>query len=164
MTDQWSNTWQKPTNPLDALSRDEVLVRWQELQQALARAKEAEMEMRKYVVSRAFPDPKEGMNTLELGNGYELKAGVKFNYNLVDNVNVEAILAKIETIGNSGKFVAERLVSWTPHFLLTEYRQLQADAETGSEEAKAILSEVNKMIVITDAAPTLTIKEPKAKK
>ena len=169
----WSNEWTGsswPTaqhidtsNPLDKLSQDELLVLWQSKKDALAKAKDDEMDLRKYIVGRAFPDKQEGMNTIELGNGYELKATVKFNYNLADNNIVEKTLDKIAKIGNQGAFIAERLVSWTPSFKLTEYRDLVA-AGPVSAEAQEILSAIGEMLVITDAAPTLVLKEPKVKK
>lgn len=157
-----SNWLPQSANPLDALSQDQLLMKHVALKQALEQAKEAEMDLRKYIVNRAFPQKQEGTNTLELGNGYELKATVKFNYKLADNDTVEKTLDAIAATGNQGSFIAERLVGWTPNFHLTEYRKLQEDAAI-SAEAKAILELVNVMLTITDAAPTLTVKEPKVK-
>jgi hypothetical protein len=75
---------------------------------------------------------------------------------------VWAGLERIENLGNQGKFIAERLVSWHPSFLVTEYRQLQEDAEKeGSNFAKDALKIINEFLVITDAAPSLEIREPK---
>src|SRR5882672_4797002 len=100
----WNNSWLPPSyadpsiagqqlintsNPLDLLSQDELLVKHMSLKQAVEQAKEAEMELRKYIVNRAFPAKTEGVNTLELGNGYQLKAKVTFHYNLADNETVE---------------------------------------------------------------------------
>lgn len=176
MNNNWSNEWATPTaiapvseppkqfNPWDHMTQDELLVRHQQLKDALDKAKADEMELRKYIVNRAFPNKVEGTNTLELGNGYELKAGIKFNYKLLDNKVVDDCLDRISKIGNQGSFVAERLVSWTPNFLLTEYRELQEHAKEGHLEAQTILKITNEMLDITDAAPTLTIKEPKGKK
>jgi hypothetical protein len=152
-----------PSNPLDAKSQDELLVLWQAKKDALAKAKDDEMDLRKYIVSRAFPQAAEGTNTVELGNGYALKAVVKFNYNLADNDTVERTLDKIAKIGNQGAFIAERLVSWTPSFKLTEYRNL-VEAGPVSAEAQEILAAIGEMLVINDAAPTLEIKEPRKKK
>lgn len=148
---------------LDELSRDEVLQLWRSTKEMLETAKQAEMEMRKYVVSRAFPKPEEGVNTLDLGNGYKLKAGVKFNYNLKEISIVKEVLGRIAQVGNQGAFIAERLVKWEASFLLTEFRKLESDAEAGSEEAKVILKEVHNMLNIVPAAPTLEIKAPKVK-
>jgi len=152
------------SDPRDLLDRDQVLMQWQVAKDAIEKAKAAEMEWREYVVKRAFPQKQEGTNTLELGNGYELKAVVKFNYNLADNQTVDKVLDDISKIGNEGTFIAERLVSWKPSFLLTEYRALQASAESGSAIAQQILAKIGEMLTVTDAAPTVSIKEPKRKK
>lgn len=157
-------TQAKPTNPWDAKTEDEVLLHWQSLQQQLSALKEAEIEFRKYVVSRAFPAKNEGMNTKDLGNGYALKATVKYNYNLsVSNEQIEDALDRIAKIGNRGTVVAERLISWKPSFLLTEYRLLEEEKDT-SNDAKEILDIVNSIITISEATPSLDIKEPKDKK
>jgi len=150
-------------NPLDSLSQDQVLLKWQQAKDALAKAKDFELELRKYVVSRAFPDRTEGMNTIELGAGYALKAGVKFNYTLdSDNAKVEAALDAIAKVGNQGSFIADRLVVWRASFLLTEYRELCKDDAT--EDQKVIRRIIESVLTITDAAPTLEIKAPKDKK
>lgn len=145
-------------------SRDEVLLEWDNRKKALDKAKSDEMEFRKYVVSRAFPNPTEGTNTVELENDYNLKAVVKFNYNLdASNDKIEEALDRIAKIGNRGIVVAERLIKWTPSFLLTEYRLLEEE-KNESNDAKKILKIIQEFLVITEGAPTLTIVEPKAKK
>lgn len=154
----------QPSNPLAGMNEDQLLMLWDQKKKAIEVAKEEEMELRKYIVARAFPKKTEGINTKELGNGYQLKADVKYNYNLADNDKVEACLNKIAAMGNSGAFVADRLISWKPSFLLTEYRQLCEDKLKGDKIASDMLMIVNEMLTITEAAPTLTIKEPKAKK
>lgn len=151
------------TNPLDAMTQDQVLLKWQELKDAVEKAKEAEMEMRKYIVKRAFPNATEGTNKIELGQGYELKAVVKYNYNLDPDLDkVEAALDDIANLGNEGAFLADRLVKWSASFLLTEYRKLSEPDAT--EIQKKIKKRIDEVLTITDAAPTLEIKEPKAKK
>lgn len=154
----------KSLNPWDNMNEDALLLLWQSKKDAIEKAKAEEMDLRKYIVKREFPKPSEGMNTKELGAGYQLKAAVKYNYKLADNDTVEDVLNKISKLGNEGSFIASRLVSWTPNFLLTEYRQLQEDAGKGDNFAKLALDEVNKMLVISEAAPTLEIKAPKTKK
>lgn len=154
----------KSLNPLDAMSEDDLLMLWDSRKKSIEQAKESEMELRKYIVSRAFPNKKEGMNNKDLGNGYTLKAGVKYNYNLADNDTVEKCLDEIAKIGNQGGFIADRLVSWQPSFLITEYRALQEEKDKGDRTAIEILSVINEMLTITESAPTLEIKAPKAKK
>lgn len=147
------------------MSEDDLLMQWNIAKQQVEYAKAHEMELRKHIVSRAFPAKHEGTNTKELGNGYSLKAGVKFNYNLdPDNKKVEEALDRIGKIGNQGGFIAERLVSWKPSFLLTEYRVLCDEAKEGSDTAKSILKEIHSVLTISEAAPTLEIREPKVKK
>lgn len=165
----WQSSWTNnsppvSSNPYDAMNEDQLLMEHKKLQDELSALKEREMELRKYIVNRAFPKKEEGTNTKELGNGYELKAVVKYNYKLAENQIVEATLDEIAKLGNEGSFIADRLVGWTPTFYKTEYNKLIDDAAAGSETAKKILKLTENMLTITDAAPTLTIKEPKVKK
>lgn len=163
----YSNPWPSnptPASPWDSMNEDALLMLWQQTKTDIETAKEKEMELRKYIVKREFPKAQEGMNTKELGNGFELKAGVKFNYNLADNDIVEQCLNHIASLGNEGPFIADRLVGWAPSFKLTEYRLLCEAKDKGDERATSILNIVNKMLTITEAAPELKIKEPKGKK
>lgn len=159
----WSANWAQPTDKRDAMLQDDLLTMHENLKARVTALKEEELELRKYIVNRAFPEKKEGMNVLPLGNGYELKAKIAFNYKLADNDTVERTLDKIAAVGNSGPFVAERLVSWSASFLLTEYRNLVAAADH-SQEAQEILSLIGEMLTVNEAAPTLEIKAPKVKK
>jgi hypothetical protein len=151
-------------NPWDNMNEDQLLLEWQKKKDAIEVAKAEEMDLRKYIVKREFPKAQEGTNTKELGQGYQLKAGIKYNYNLADNDTVEDCLNKISKLGNEGTFIAERLVSWKPSFLLTEYRALQESKEKGEKFAGEVLNIVNQMLTITEGAPTLEIKAPKSKK
>lgn len=147
-----------------SIDRDGVLLLWQKSKEWLDKYKSLEMDLRKIAVKLTVTEPKEGMNTVELGNGYQAKAQIKYNYKLGANDVVETCLNEIASIGNEGAFIADRLVSWTPNFLLTEYRSLQEEATKGNETAQKILKVTEKMLTITEAAPTLEIKQPKEKK
>jgi hypothetical protein len=128
--------------------------------------KEEEMMLRKIAVVELVPAKTEGATNVELGNGFKAKIVNNYNYKLdSDNEKIWSCLDKISKVGNRGSFIAERLVSWTPNFLKTEYTTLKEAAESGSEDAKAILAIINaEMLTVTEAAPTLDIIEPKAKK
>ncbi len=145
-------------DPRANLTNDQVLQAWEHSKAALNNAKEAEMEWRKYAATRHFQQPAEGVNTLELNNGYELKYTRKLNYKLLDNDTVDKCVDRIAKID---KGVADRLISWTPSFLLTEYRKLEED---NSEQSRQMLSLCHVMLEINEAAPTLAIKEPKKAK
>lgn len=149
------------SNPLDSMNEDALLLLWQQKKNAIEIAKTEEMDLRKYIVKREFPKADEGMNVKELGQGYQLKAAIKYNYNLADNDTVEATLEKLSTLGNAGSAISDRLVSWKPNFLLTEYRQLIEDKDKGSKFADEALKIITEMLTITEGAPTLEIKEPK---
>lgn len=153
-----------PSNPLDAMNEDQLLMLWSEKKKAIEAAKEEELDLRKYIVDRAFPKKEEGMNNKELGNGYVLKAGVKYNYNLSDNDTVEKCLNHISALGNDGPFIADRLVGWKPTLHLTEYRELCDKKEKGDECSTKIVSIINQMLTISEGSPSLEIKAPKSKK
>lgn len=144
------------------LNSDGLLMLHQTLKAQLDHFKEREMTYRKVTAKVLVPNAHEGMNTVELGNGYQAKVAVKYNYKLdSDNDKIWEGLDKIKALGNEGSFVSDRLVSWQPNFLLTEYRQLQEDAEKGSQFAKDALRVIEGFLTISEAAPTLEIKEPK---
>ena len=153
-----------PATKWDTLTNDEKLMAWNKLKLDIEDLKADEMDLRKLIVRSAFPEAVEGTNTLELGNGYKLKGVVKYNYKLPDNDKVEAGLKKLETLGNEGAFIADRLVGWTPKFLLSEFRTLQEDKEKGSKFAADALSIIYEFLIIEEASPTLEIKEPSKKK
>lgn len=162
MPDEWNNP--TPADPRDLLDRDTVLLSWQQAQEVLAAAKVTEMEWRKYCVKRAFPMPNEGVNTLPLGNGYELKGTVKYNYKLDKDIHkVFDVQTRIAGMGNRGSLIADKLFSWKVDFLTTEYKALLKEKDE-SEEARQILTVVNEVLIIEDAAPELKIKPPKEKK
>src|SRR6266852_2839487 len=117
------------------LDQDGMLMLWQRSKEMLDHWKALEMEWRKICAAFLVPEPikHEGINTVPLGAGFEAKVGIKLNYKLnPDNEVVWAGLDRVKALGNEGTFIADRLVSWSPNFLLTEYRQLQEDAEKGS--------------------------------
>lgn len=181
INDAWNNPWSAPapekpswlTPNIEAslgmqnypINQDGMLMMWKAAESELKRLKELEMEYRKICVAFLTPTKPEGTTNVDLGSNYTAKVVNKYNYTLKENDKVNSALDKIAKIGNQGAFIAERLVSWTPNFLKTEYTTLQEEADKGSQDAKAILEIVNsEMLTITDAAPTLEIKEPKAKK
>lgn len=136
----------------DQYSNDSLIMFWKKTKEEADQKKEFEMTLRKEVVKRLFPNKSEGTNTIELGNGYQLKCVIKQSYK-IDNKNVDSILDEIAKAGNEGSFIAERLVTWSASLSLTEYRELDP-------KYKLIF---DKVLTINDAAPVLEIREPKRK-
>lgn len=144
------------------VKRDFLLQKWEESKTALETAKADEMAARKSFVDFSFdPNKKEGTERIELHNGYEAKAVKKLNYTFKSydpNIEVadavDITLQKLEALSPEGKFVANRLVKWTPSLSLSEYREL-------NPEFKAI---VDTVIETKEGAPTLEIIAPKGSK
>lgn len=164
-----SAPWPSAPKPI---TLDEALMKWDAAKKALEVAKETEMEARKLAFALGFgADAKEGTNTRELGNGYELKGVKKLNYKLKapadysgDTVDaVDDCIERFGRISNEGEFIAERLFKFSVDMSVSEYRKLVEEAEYSAPK-KAMLAELNKILEITEGAPTLEIKEPKAKK
>lgn len=145
------------------LSGDGILMLWERTKTILTNAKNDEMSIRKVAVKVFVPQPREGINTVDLGGGYQLKAGVNFSYTLDSDINkVSEIHAQIATYGNYGHIIAPKIFKFSADLVLSEYRLLEEDASTYPEIA-AIKKLVDSVLTKTDKAPTLDIKEPKKK-
>jgi len=145
-------------------ARDAVILAWRDKAEQLERLKAEELIARN-AVAKLFSDPKEGTNTIALGNGYELKYVHSFNFNLSNSdkpkpesgmlpLATDVALDAIEKMGNEGKFIAERLVKWSPELSITEYRLLADDSP--------IKKAIDKALKISPAAPKITLVVPKA--
>jgi hypothetical protein len=140
---------------LSPAERDALLLAWDEAKKNLEVAKEREIIARKAAFSACFEAPREGVNTLELGNGYSAKGTYKVNYLLDKDVTkVEKVLDKIAAMGAEGAVIADRLVKWSADLSLTEYRQLDA-------KYKKVFDTI---VTTREGAPTLEIKAPKEAK
>lgn len=146
-----------------AAARDAVILDWRAKAEALETAKAQELVARGEV-AKLFPEPKEGTNTIDLGNGYKLKYVHSFNFNLsnsdqpkpesgMEPLATDKALDLIEKMGNEGSFIAERLVKWSPELSITEYRKLLPDSP--------IKKAIDKALKISPAAPKITLETPK---
>lgn len=154
-----------PKKALTVEERDKLLNEWLDAQKALTKAKDEEMKLRKQIVAdiiQAKPGEK-GTRNFELNAGYKLKAVLKLNYKL-NNDEVDATLDRIEKLGDEGKFIVDRIVKFKPELSVTEYNSLNDRAANGDVMAKAFIKELNKILTIEDASPSLELVEPKAKK
>lgn len=130
--------------------RDDFIAQWQEAKKRLTLATNNEMELRKEIVARTF-DPKKvkGTENIPLANGWKLKAIKKQNYNL-RGTKEEVVAAMTQMSAETQR----ELVKWSPKLSLTKYKLLD----------EKDLAAIDKVIVVTDATPTLELVEPKAKK
>ncbi|UYE92021.1 hypothetical protein KJBENDCP_00051 [Klebsiella phage vB_KmiS-Kmi2C] len=137
-------------------NRDALLTKWQEAKNALDAAKAIEADLRREVMETLYNfdenELREGTENIELGNGYIAKAVFKTSYKLTNDV--DAMLDKLETTSEEGKFIADRLVKFKPELSVTEYKNLPAN----------LRSIVNMAVVTKPAIPSFEIVAPKAKK
>lgn len=142
----------------DIVGHNALILSWQEAERQSKFWKEQEMDLRKRVAS-LIPDIKEGMNTLPLQHGYELKVTGSRNYNLTNSEGqTNEAMRHIAMLGNEGAFIGERLVSWKPSLSLTEYRKLDVTNPTH----KRIKELIDGVLTITDSAPKVEVKPPKS--
>lgn len=135
-----------------AKTKEQVLQAWLDASNALTAAKAVEADLRTQVVAMYPFEADEGTERIPLNNGYELKVVKKLNYTLNNKDDAtDKALTKLEAMGERGKLIADRLVSWKPTLSISEYRELSA-AERG------IIDEV---LTIKPGLPTLELIEPK---
>lgn len=104
--------------------------------------------LRAEVAKLAFPNPKEGTNNLNLGNGYKLKVGHVINR----RVDVAALLMFRDTFESQDINVDD---------LIRQKPELKVGAFKALPEEKQIL--FGQCLTITEGTPTVELVEPKAK-
>lgn len=132
---------------------EKLLVEWSGLKRQLEKIDEQrepivaqERDLRAKVMAAAFPEAKEGTNTLELPNEWKLKGVVK-----IDRKVDEAALPATVTVLRSMGVNSDRLLRYKPELELKEYRSLTAEQMKIMDGA----------LVIKRAASTLELVEPK---
>jgi hypothetical protein len=129
---------------------DNLLVKWYELQTALKKLKDEEMELRKVLFTQYFPQPTVGTNKLDLPDGYVLEGKYTLDYKLdIDDFKKICVGPKALEVG----LEFEDVVDLKEVFNATRYKQL-------APEMQSLISEA---VTVKPAAPTLAIvkkKEP----
>lgn len=131
-----------------------LLKSWDDAKNALAIAKESEMNLRQLVTTSFFPNPTLGTQRVELPAGWALKYVHKINYSFDSKDALHEALTAIEATDNEGPFIAERLVKWTADLAVSEYKTLDV-------KYRRI---IDRVLTSKPAAPSLEIEEPREKK
>jgi hypothetical protein len=115
------------------LSNKQVLFAQWNTQAAIAKAAvEAERNLRAQVIeaysdAQAFPEFASGTESVDIGEGFDLKILHSLDYKL-DNANdcerLDKVLDQIEKSMEGGAIIAERLVKWKPELSVSEYKLL----------------------------------------
>ena len=143
-----------PENPVTQADLEE----WYRLKEQLASVKASEMLLRQKIYKGLFKDPKEGTNSLPLGDaGWLIKAKRVINRD-VDQAALQHSMAvdeatKMSRLSSNGIHV-EQLIKWTPELVTKAYRLL-------TEEQVKIFDEV---LIIKDGSPALEIVLPASAK
>jgi len=135
--------------------RDKAIMLWNAVKTQLTTLKEREALLRKQVVSMCFQSAKTGTNRVPLGQGYALKAVIKYNYKVTKNEavtppdysHIPDVLAKLP------EHCRAEIIRWSPSLNEALYKKMTAD------EQKI----VNEVLLITDGSSTLDLEPPKQK-
>ena len=124
-----------------------------ELVKVLAYLKYLEGVWRAKLIADCFPvHEAEGTETLELGEGWKLKAEFKNGYK-VEEATIKDDLQKVSDLGLAYSEAVRGLIKYKPELSVTVYKTL-------SDEIKDI---VNNSLTIKPGTPTLKLIEPKGK-
>ena len=123
--------------------------RWYVVQNQLTKLKNEEQLLRRKIFEGKFLDPKEGTNSLDLGDGFVLKGKRVINR----TVDEAAFKASLEELAKNG-IATDQIVKYKPELVTSEYRTL-------TEEQRQLFDCV---LIIKDGMPGLEIVKPKRTK
>src|SRR5208283_66921 len=107
------------------LDQEAMLSTWFETAKNLSAAKELESKLRDQLVKELFNNEKDaGTETIEIANGYKLRAVKKLDYNL--NNKEGAVTALVAIINPE---LARKLVKWNPKLSESTYKNLDPETQ-----------------------------------
>jgi hypothetical protein len=142
------------TVPFNLEPKQAKLQEWHEALQAAAAAKplvEKEQALRKEVSAMFFPDPVEGVNTIELPSGWKLKLTHKIDRK-IDETVLQAVLTELRSKGIN----FDTVVNMKPELATKTYKAMMIS----NKEAVKVF---DTCLTIKPASPTMELVEPKEK-
>ncbi|AZF88182.1 hypothetical protein [Microcystis phage Me-ZS1] len=135
----------------------DMLTQWYNAQAKAKEAKAAidsELVLRKKVFEAFFTSPKEGVNTLPLAGGYELRAEHKISRTVDRELMHDALQAALISANEGGFSVAlDKCFRAVPELVVKEYKALP----------DSVRKSLDLCVTAKPGAPTLEIKPPKQK-
>lgn len=131
--------------PENEVTQDDMEA-WFKAKKALEKVKAQEILLRNKIFKGKFPNPREGTNNLDIGDGYFLKATHVINRSVDD----AAFKASIEEFAKAG-IPTDQIVRYKPELATGKYRGL-------TEEQRHLMDTV---LIIKDGTPGLEITQPK---
>lgn len=134
-----------------------LLTRWKEVSEQVALLKSEENQLRMKLVADNFDAAKlEGVQTIDIGWGWRLKATKNMNYSATnESGQTEALL---NAVGKIDPGVAQGLVKWKPELSTKLYRELLKLAEAHPELSVFIAAATT----VKPGMPELEMIPPKA--
>ena len=133
---------------------DNAIQTWANAAGELSVAKKIEGDLRWSVAKLCFPNPKVGMNSLSLGNGFQFKMKFGYNYTL-DKTKLAEVHEKILELGDDAVKMAAPCITWKPELNQSAYNALP----------EGPVKELMRSIVTTTVAmPALEVVTPNSKK
>lgn len=166
------NVMDLPATETFEQKRDRLLIAWKIRKQIATAEAAAEKVLRQEICEHLFPgNTTEGTHRYELGNGYSVKYVYKNNYAIERDVDkVDAAAEVMAKMGPTAAVIAERLLKWSADLSISEYRILTDRAAKYANDPNAfpeyatesrVLRELNGILTIKPASPTLELEEPK---
>lgn len=131
--------------PEDQVTEQDIIA-WYEADAALTKAKNHEMLLRQRVFKGLFTAPVEGTNSLNLKDGYVLKATYKLNR----SVDLEAVQTLADDLREAGVDAAQ-VIRYKPELETKAYKSLNLDQKKVFDQC----------LVIKPGTPSLEIVLPK---
>lgn len=134
-----------------------MMSRWYTLQAQLAEIKNEENQLRQAIVTKLFTAEKlEGTETIDIGNGWRLKATKELNVTAT-NASGQA-MNLLNAIGAINPDLANGLVKWQPEIAMKPYRELVTLTKTHPELSVPLSA----CITVKPGMPKLEVVPPDA--
>lgn len=124
-----------------------LLLEWNNIAETMKELKKKEIDLRIKLADHYFPNPDEGTNTVDLGNGWKVKDKHKINRKC-DEASFDAVFKELP------EGTKDRLIKYKPEVVLKEYRRLSLREQKIFDQA----------LIIKPGTPELQLVEPKEKK
>lgn len=145
--------------------QSEKIYTWRIAQQQAKAASENEIKLRREIVREMFTaDKVEGTETIELINGWGLKAEKKLNYKVANGEEMDAFETFIDKL-KGGPELYEQLFRWKAELSVKTFKaQFEFFRNLITEKQRIAFDKLfADVLIITPGTPSLEIIEPKAK-
>jgi hypothetical protein len=135
-----------------------MLASWHNLSEQIKALQREELSLRVKLIDFVKPTIEDGSKTVQIGNGWALRATRRSNYNANFTASTKLASALPQEVASS-------LFSWTPNVLVTGFKEALPAYRSGLSEADRLT--LDKMVIdaitVTPGTPSLALIEPKEK-